>query len=46
MTVRIDGKSLTVEDVIHVCRDYEKVEITEDVRSHSRIQPSCRRTSS
>ena len=32
MTVRIDGKSLTVEDVIHVCRDYEKVEITEDAK--------------
>jgi histidine ammonia-lyase len=32
MTVRIDGKSLTVEDVIRVCRDYEKVEITEDAK--------------
>ena len=32
MTVRIDGKSLTVEDVIHVCRDYERVEITEDAK--------------
>ena len=32
MTVRIDGKSLTIEDVINVCRHYEKVEITEDAK--------------
>lgn len=30
MTIRIDGMSLTVEDVIKVCREGEKVEITED----------------
>ena len=32
MTVRIDGKSLTIEDVINVSRHYEKVEITEDAK--------------
>ena len=32
MTVRIDGKSLTIEDVINVARHYEKVEITEDAK--------------
>ena len=33
MTIRIDGKSLTIEDIIKVCRDYEKVEITEEAKA-------------
>ncbi len=32
MTVRIDGKSLTLQEVIDVCRHGEKVEITEEAK--------------
>ena len=32
MTVRIDGKSLTLEDLIKVAREGEKVEITEEAK--------------
>ena len=33
MTIRIDGKSLTIDDVIKVCREGEKVEITEEAKA-------------
>ncbi len=33
MTVKIDGKSLTLQDVISVCRHHEEVEITEDAKA-------------
>ncbi|MDD6190572.1 MAG: histidine ammonia-lyase [Firmicutes bacterium] len=33
MTIRIDGMSLTVEDVIKVCREGEKVEISEEAKA-------------
>ncbi|MCI7145411.1 MAG: histidine ammonia-lyase [Clostridiales bacterium] len=33
MTIRIDGNSLTVEDVIKVCREGEKVEIAEEAKA-------------
>ncbi|MDO4869632.1 MAG: histidine ammonia-lyase [Bacillota bacterium] len=32
MTIRIDGHNLTVEDIIKVCRDGEKVELTEGAK--------------
>ena len=32
MTVKIDGKHLTIEEVIRVCRQGEKVEIAEDAK--------------
>lgn len=33
MAVVINGKNLTVQDVINVCRNYEKVEIGEDAKA-------------
>ena len=32
MTIKINGRDLTIEDVIRVCRDGEKVEIAEDAK--------------
>lgn len=32
MSIRINGRDLTVEQVIRVCREYEQVELTEDAK--------------